>query len=104
MTLRMIVVGMALGVLLVLGAALLKAQGMTAQGVVIRPDGSVLIDPWVFYPNTPPAPPGMPSEGVKAPTKVILGQLVPDTTLICREGPLGSRCRTLGSLLPALKE
>lgn len=100
----------AVAVAILVGTALyereqrVQAQGMTSAGVVIRTDGTVLIDPWVFYPSTPPAPPGMPAEGVKAPTKVILGELVPDSVMICREGPLGSRCKPLGTLLPKLKE
>lgn len=91
-----------LAVVLLEHARPVSAQGMTSAGVVIRNDGTVLIDPWVFYPPMQPPPPATPNESIKAPTKVIFGEAIDDKVLVCREGPLGSRCLPLGKLLPKL--
>lgn len=72
------------------------------QGVLLKNDGSVMIDGWKQYPNAifpnPPNAPIPPSEWKDGPVRVTFGLSLIDTTPICWETKEGSKCTTMKSI------
>lgn len=79
------------------------AQTCSSSGILLRSDGSVIVDGWKDYSGfsrmtAPNMPPSSAMEAKDAPSSIMLGKNLIDKTLICFEDNTGSRCVALEQL------
>lgn len=65
-----------------------------SSGVVIRVDGSVVIDEWTFYDSTP----GSPNPTKKYPTSITVGRSIKNPVNVCIEFENGTVCKDIGDM------
>lgn len=77
-----------------------QALQTCGQGLVVRPDGSVLVEGWVSYSAgaSPNATGAASVSTVALPTRITIGQAVADTMKVCVENTDGTICTTLGAV------
>jgi hypothetical protein len=77
-----------------------QALQVCGQGIVVRPDGSVLLDGWVTYMSdrAPNAVGAAAITSTTLPTRITIGQAVVDATKVCIEDSDGTTCTTLGAV------
>ena len=72
-----------------------------SQGVIIRTNGSIIIDAWRTFDSSPPGPVKFPSTtGTPQPTSVQFGYTLPDNLKVCVEDKEadGSTCIELAAI------
>ena len=93
------------GMFVIIGIARSSAQAQVPQtcgpGIVLRAEGSVIIDAYTIYPmQFPGSMPGQvnPNPAVNTkpgPVSITLGKSLPDDLPLCVESSAGSRCQNL---------
>jgi len=103
---RTFLITLTLILILLIGMVSAQSSMVCGMGVLLKNDGSVMIDGWKLFPGilTAPGPflPGNPPpqnpQLKDGPSRVTLGLTIIDETPICWETNDGSKCTTMKSI------